>query len=57
MLATLRLPPGPAVSGQALAPDALVREASWFILRGCGVEDAVIAAHLGAGAELSATGD
>jgi hypothetical protein len=45
------------VSGQATAPDTLVQEASWFILRGCGVTDAVIAAHLGARFEIPATGE
>jgi AcrR family transcriptional regulator len=57
MLASLRLPAGPAVSGQATDAETLVREASWFILRGCGVKDAVIAAHLGSRAETSAMGD
>jgi hypothetical protein len=57
MLASVRLPAGPAVSGQATAPDTLVQEASWFILRGCGVKDAVIAAHLGARSEIPATGE
>jgi AcrR family transcriptional regulator len=48
MLASVRLPPEPAVSGQEVGADALVRQASWFILRGCGVKDDVIAAQLAA---------
>ena len=48
MLASVRLPPGPAVSGQTAEPEALVLQTSWFILRGCGVKEDVIAAHLGA---------
>jgi AcrR family transcriptional regulator len=48
MLASVRLPPSPAVSGQEADSEVLVRQASWFILRGCGVKEEVIAAHLGA---------
>ena len=57
MLASVRLPPGPPISGQTTAPEMLVREASWFILRGCGLKDEVIAAQLGARAATVSTGE
>jgi AcrR family transcriptional regulator len=57
MLASVRLPQGPAVSGHEAAAEALVREASWFILRGCGVKEDAIAAHLDADPNAPSMGD
>jgi hypothetical protein len=50
MVAFVFLPGRASVPYQG-TPAALVEEASWFILRGIGIRDAVIAAALPAGAQ------
>jgi AcrR family transcriptional regulator len=56
MLAAVRLPDGIPVSGQRGAAEQVAHEASWFILRGLGVRDEVIGAHLGTARNQVITG-
>jgi TetR/AcrR family transcriptional regulator, transcriptional repressor of aconitase len=43
MLASARLPAGEAIAGQAETPEDLVRQATWFALRGIGFRDEALA--------------